>query len=69
VLKSSEPNFYIVALKMMGELEAEEFVRHYQRRKFNQIEADLCEVYQLRGAQIKSEKNGAAESNSDEEES
>lgn len=46
---------------------ATEFARQYQRRKFNQIEPDLCLVYFLLGATIKSEKTGSSSSDSDED--
>lgn len=37
--------------------DAIDFTKHYQRRKFNQIEADVCIVYELLAASIKSDKD------------
>ena len=67
---SSQVVSITVASKLFEYLgkEALDFARHYQRRKFNQIEADLCEVFQLLGSTISSEKNGGSSSSSDEDE-
>ena len=52
VLKGPEPNHYIVALKFNSEAAVKNFVKEFHKRKFNQIEPDLCEVYTLETVRI-----------------
>ena len=44
----------MIALKMTSPKDARDFALHFQKRKFNQIEDDVCFVYQLLGAVINS---------------
>ena len=50
-----QPNQYMIALKMTSPKDARDFALHFQKRKFNQIEDDVCLVYQLLGAVINSQ--------------
>jgi hypothetical protein len=67
VFKSPQPNEYMICIKFSGKGDALDFAKQYQRRKFFQIEPDLCIVYQLLAARIKSEKNLSSSSSSDED--
>ena len=52
VLKGPEPNQYIIILKFNSVAAVRVFVKEFHKRKFNQIEPDLCEVYTLETARI-----------------
>ena len=65
VLRAAENSFYIIVIKMNTSnlifftfkvIDTLEFLKHYQRRKFNLIESDLCQVNLLLQATFRSEK-------------
>jgi len=47
VLKGPDPDTYLIAVKLTSIKAARNFVQEFHRRKFNQIESDLCIVYEL----------------------
>ena len=52
VLKGPEPNIYVIAIKLNSIDAAKRFIQEFHKRKFNQIEADLCEVFTLNSVKL-----------------
>ena len=52
VLKGPEPNIYVIAIKLNSVDAARRFIQEFHKRKFNQLESDLCEVFTLESVKI-----------------